>query len=630
MTARLSPLLLVAAVSLALVGCDDTSGLAGVDDLRAALIADPEVVSIGFPIRLDAGESTDSYGRAARFSDSVFDEFAWDFGDGELLVTEEYLVDHTYANPGTYTASVTVIEGDLEATAEVEVTVNHPPPSVIDVDVSGDGKAVIGEWLTIDGRSFRESNLPTIDFDGVEAPNVVFDSEFQILVQVPPRASSGWGTMRVDFPHEIEGDVNLEVWVARYGLATDAWRGRTYIVEFGAGEEAWLRSQSLELENAAVARISGDGAFALIGDARYQATLAPSVTVVDMTADHHPVATADLTDLGIGPLFDIAIAADVPTAVVTDAAGFVVLDLTDPTDPSLIGEREPFDFSELAPTAVAISPDGLRIAFLSTFNDRVRFYSVTPTGPIYDAAYVEVGPGTQDLGVLRDEELLYVLGGGGEGAIPPDLAFDNTSLTVIDFAGAPATNYHGEGTFLDLAGGAPVPIDLAVAPSGTAYVTTLDQNFGDVLGAFEDIAGNPGNVGAWQTLLESLSGIGFGSAVPITGALEGSLTVGEGWFTPFGFQAGIDVRFDEGMYIGTAIGLGTTVSFLSDGELIHLSLDIDYAVVIADLEAGTVEVIPQFSEAVVSYIDFQLNYDLGPLINLLLPPYAFGDAAIQP
>jgi hypothetical protein len=295
-----------------------------------------------------------------------------------------------------------------------------------------------------------------------------------------------------------------------------------------------------------------------------------------------------------------------------------------------VGERETFDFSELAPTAVAVSPDGLRIAFLSTFNDRVRFYSVTPTGPIYDAAFVEVGPNTQDLAVHRDLELLYVLGGGGEGAIPPDLSFDNTTLTVVDFAGSPATNYHGEGTFLELGSAVAAPIELAVGPSGMAYVTTLDQNFGDVFGALEDLAANPGNVGAWQTMLESISGIGFGSTVPVSGILEAEPAVGEGWFTPFGFQAGLDVRYDEAMYIGTAIGLGTTLELLTEGELIHLSLDLDYAVVIGDMVEGTVEVIPQFSEAVVSYIDFQLNYDVAPLVRLLLPPYAFGDAAIQP
>ncbi len=623
-------LLLLALALPLLSACPSTDTMLGGEEVTAALVADPDTVTLGGSIQFDAGESTDSHGVAARFSDSGFDEFAWDFGDGELIVTDEFLIDHVYGEAGTYVASVTAIEGDEDATAEVTVTVQPVPPVVIEIDVSGDDKAVIGEWITIDGRSFRESNVPTVTFDGVVAPNVAFESEHRLAVQVPPRTPSGWVTVAIDFPEDDGGDTSADVWVTRYGLATDAWRGRTYVVEFGADQEAWMISQSLELEDVAVARISGDGSYALLGDARYQATLTPSVVVVDLTADHHPVAVADLSDLGVGPLFDIAIAADSPTAVVTDATGFVVLDMTDPVEPVVVGERTDFDFSDMAPTAVAVSPDGQRIAFLSTFNDRVRFYSVTPTGPIYEDDYVEVGPNTQDLAVHRDEELLYVLGGGGEGAIPPDLEFGNTTLTVVDFAGDPATNLHGDGTYLALGDAVPAPIELAVAPSGNAYVTTLDQNLGDVLGAFEAIAANPGDVAAWQSLLESIGGVGFGATKPVTGPLEAAIEVGDGWFTPFGFQAGLDVRYDEAMYVGTAIGLGTTVEVFTDGELIHLSLDIDYAVVVGDTVAGTVEVYPQFSEAVVSYIDFQLNYDLAPLIALLLPPYAFGDAAVQP
>lgn len=616
-------------IVLAMAGCKDTTGLRGDGDVDASLVADPETVQIGFPIRFDAGASTDTFGIEARFSDSSFDEFAWDFGDGDLLVTEQYLFDHNYAAPGEYTVTVTVYEGDDEATAEVTVTVTHPPATVLELDVSGDDKAVIGEWVVLEGRGFRESNLPEVDFDGVVAPNVTFDSEFRLLIQVPPRAASGWSTVRIDFPMDDGGDIEIDTWVTRYGLATDAWRGRTYIVECGSGNETWMLSQSLELPNAAVARISGDGSFALIGDARFQATLAPSVVVVDMTADHQPVVTADLSDLGVGPLFDITIARDEPIAVVTDAAGFVVLDLADPTEPLQVGERESYQFNEMAPTAVSLSPDGTRLAVLSTFNDRVRFYSITPTGPIYESAYVEVGPGTQDLAVLGDEDLLYVLGGGGEGAIPPDLSLGNTTMTVVDFSGFPASNLHGDGAFLAMPD-VSVPIDLAVAPSGTAYVTTLDNNFGNILTAFEDLGANPGNIGAWQSVLESLTDLGFGSAVSVTGSLDGVIETSDGWFAPFGFQAGIDVRYDEGVYVATAIGLGTTMEFLSDDSLIHLSLDIDYAVVIVDIDLGTVDVYPQFSEPVVSYIDFQLNYDLGPLIALLLPPYAFGDVAIQP
>lgn len=612
--------------------CSDTGAdrLPGAGDLAADLVADPPSVTLGTPIRFDAGGSRDGDGVEARFSDTAIDGFAWDFGDGQTEEGDIFYTDHSYAEPGEYTARVTVAQGDAEDGAEVTVVVSFPPPVVAGIDVSGDDKAVIGEWIAIDGRSFREANTPQVDFDGVQAVHVAFESDLRFLVQVPPRAASGWSPMNIDFPDEDEGDASFDVWVTRYGLATDAWRGVSYIVEFGEARDAWPISQSVELPSAAVARISGDGSFALIGDARFQASPTPSVIVVDMTADHYPVVTADLTDLGFGPLFDIAIAADVPIAVITDAAGFVVLDLADPTAPVSIGEWTAYQFGDMAPTAIALSPDGTRLAILSTFNDRVRFYSITPTGPIYETAYVDVGPGTQDMVTLRDQDLLYVLGGGGEGAIPPDFSMGNSTITVLDFSSFPAENLHGDGTFLPLGDGVPVPIDMAIAPSGGAWVTTLDQNFGSLMGAFEGIGSDPGDIGAWQDLLEALSGIGFGSVVPVTGLLDGAPVVAEGAFSPFGFQAGIDVRYDEQVYVATAIGLGTTLEFLNGDELIHLSLDIDYAVVIGDLASGEVAVYPMFSEAVVSYIDFVLNYDLAPLTALLLPPYAFGDAAIQP
>lgn len=611
------------------VSCQDSEGLEE-PSLTAVLTADAVEVYLGEVVRFDGGDSTDSAGLAGRFSDAVIDGFTFDFGDGGSVATELFYAEHAYGLAGEFTASLTVTEGDASDESSLVIVVRHPPPTIVEVDVSGDDSAVIGEWIELVGRGFRAENLPEVRFDTIVATEVEFDSEYRIRVQVPPTTASGWNNLAVDFPDDIEGDGQFQIWVARYALATDAWRGAVYMVEFGDGDQYWSRSQTLEVNNAAVIRISGDGSFALVGDARYTATLAPSVVVVDMTADWQPAVATELDGLGFGPLFDIALARDIPRAVVTDATGFVVLDLSDPSEPVQVGDREPYDFGDMAPTAIALSPDGSRLAVLSTFNDRVRFYSITDVGPVYESWSVDVGPGTQDLAVFDDANTLAVLGGGGEGAIPPDLGLDNTSLTVVDMATSIPSNVHGDGVFLNFSGWAPVPIDLAVGPSGNSYVSSLDSNFSDVLGAFGDLAADPFDIGAWQDVVESIMDLGFGSVLETSGALDGALFMEQSLFSSFGFQAGLDVRYDEHLYVATVLGLGTTLEVFTDDDWINLSLDIDYGVAVGNLETGGVEVFAMYTEPVVSFNDGVWNLNFDPLTALLLPPYAFGDVAIQP
>jgi PKD repeat protein len=615
-------------VSLAACG-DRDSGLGGASQLDAVVVAEPVEVTLGEFVRLDGGGSHDSAGVEARFSDSSIDEFRFDFGDGAGLTTELAYVDHVYTAVGEYSVTLTVVSGDDEASGATQVTVKARPPVIVAVDVSADEVAVIGEWIALRGRGFREDNVPEVSFDGVAALNVSVASEYEVLIQVPTTTLSGWNDLLVDFPQDDEGDDVFVVWVARFALATDAWRGAVYVVEFGQADQYWPRTQSIEVDNAAVVRVSADGAFALVGDARYQATLSPSVTVVDLTADWQPVVVAELSGLGVGPLFDIAIAADRQRAVVSDATGFVVLDLSDPTNPTPLGDREVYAFANMAPTALALSPDGSRLAVLSTFTERLRFYSITATGPIYETWSVDVGPGTQDLAVAADGTLV-VLGGGGEGAIPPDFSLDNTTLTLVDMNATPPLNVHGDGSFLSLGSSAPIPIDLALGSSGRAYVSTLDSNISDILDAFGGIAANPVNVSSWWNLVESLAGQGFGSVLPVDGIYEGQVVIGDGLFSAFGFQAGVGLRPDEHLYVSTVIGLGWTLEVLTGDNLAYLSLDLDYGVGVGNLLTGEVEIFPMYSEPIVSYIDFQLNYDLGPLTALLLPPYAFGDVAVQP
>jgi PKD repeat protein len=614
-------ILLTACADTADEGLPDSTG-----SLVASLHAEPVSTFVGQSVRFDASESVDSLGVAAGFSDTAITEYRFEFGDDGFFVHDTFWITHVYDAAGTYPASVTVTEGDETATATVEIVVRHPPPSVLSLDVGDDQKAAIGEWVTLEGRGFREDNVPTVRFEAIEAVNVAFLNEFQFGIQVPPRTPSGFGDVQVDFPDDDEGDWTDEVRVVRYALATDAWRGRANIIEFGDYEQAWPLSQTLELEAAAVVAMSSDGSYALLGDARFQVALNPTVALVDMTADWGPAVTAQLPDVGVGPLHGIALARDVPTAVITDLTGFTVLDLEDPANPEVL-EREEYQFSEMGPTAIALSPDGTRLAVLSTFNDRLRFYSITAGGIVYDDDYVEVGPGTQGLAVHPEDSLVYVLGGGGIGALPPDLDFENTTITVVDFDGSNAEDIHDG--WLPIAD-TPIPVDIAIGPSGKAWVTTLDQNFGTLGQSFTDITNNPADLGAWQDLIESVTNLGFGSAVGIDGLEAGVPVYDDGMFSDFGFQAGIDVRYDENVYVSTVLAIGTTLEILTDNSLLHLSLDIDYGVAVGNLVSGEVTTYPMFTAPVVSYIDFQLNYDLGPLIDLVLPPYAFGDVAIQP
>ncbi len=612
-------------------GCSETAARVEEGEAEARLSAEPQQALVGSLVRFDAGASQDGAGVEARFSDSAFHRFHFDFGDGYEADGESFVVDHSYESAGDFVVAVTVVEEGSSDTAQRTVTIRHPAPAVSQIDVSGDDVAVIGEWIALRGRAFREANEPKVSFDAVSATGYRFLDENTWEVQVPPRVASGLCVLAVDFPAEDDGDASFEIWVTRYALATDAFQGVAYLVEFGEGSTAWPRSQSVELSNAAVVRMSGDGSFALLGDARFQATLRPSVLVVDMAADWQPVVVAEIADLGLGPLFDIAIAHEAPRAVLVDATGFTVLDLADPTLPVVVGDRVSFDFGDMAPTAASLSGDGSVLALLSTFNDRARFYSLSDEGfGTYESWSVDVGPSTQDAALIPGSDTWVVLGGGGEGAIPPDLALGNSSLTRVDLDSHPPSNPQGDGAFHYLGDEVPLPVDLGVGPEGRVVVSTLDSNFGTVLEALGDLAGNPGDIGAWQDLIESMSGLGFGAVVPIDGLVEGEVHLGEGLFSPFGFQAGVDLRYDEEVYVATTIGLGTTLEFLTGDELVHLSLDLDYGVSVGNLSTGEVVDFAFYTQGIVSYVDFVLDYDLEPLTALLLPPYAFGDVAIQP
>lgn len=98
----------------------------------ASVSTDKTEVLIGEAVQFDGTGSSDPDGDAL--------SYAWDFADGNTATGE--MVTHTYSATGTYTASLTVSDGELSDTATVAITVredstdtNNPPTASFTTEV---------------------------------------------------------------------------------------------------------------------------------------------------------------------------------------------------------------------------------------------------------------------------------------------------------------------------------------------------------------------------------------------------------------------------------------------------------------------------------------------------------------
>ena len=64
---------------------------------------------------------------------------------------EVYYVDHVYAAIGEYTATLTVVAGESEASAMTQVVVRAPPPVIVAVD----GHAIVGGAVVVSACDYR-------------------------------------------------------------------------------------------------------------------------------------------------------------------------------------------------------------------------------------------------------------------------------------------------------------------------------------------------------------------------------------------------------------------------------------------------------------------------------------------
>src|SRR5262249_40539533 len=97
----------------------------------------PPVVNAGGPLNVNAGSSL-TFSQATESGGTAPFTYTWTFGDGTSQ-SGTLNPAHTYANPGTNTATVTVKDANNQtSSSSVVVTVNDVPPTVSLTDPSAD------------------------------------------------------------------------------------------------------------------------------------------------------------------------------------------------------------------------------------------------------------------------------------------------------------------------------------------------------------------------------------------------------------------------------------------------------------------------------------------------------------
>ena len=111
----------------------------------AAFTPTPSRTTPGVNVTFDASASTDP--------DGTIVSYAWDFGDGQNGTG--VVVDHAYGAPGTYVATLTVVDNEtLSDTARASVLVEPPPSALFSISPS---PADPGEVVTFDAAASNGS-----------------------------------------------------------------------------------------------------------------------------------------------------------------------------------------------------------------------------------------------------------------------------------------------------------------------------------------------------------------------------------------------------------------------------------------------------------------------------------------
>lgn len=337
-----------------------------------------------------------------------------------------------------------------------------------------DGVFVVGELVLIEGKDFGKQ--PTVNIGGRPADALARTGSGSVIARIPPGVPTGRIDVEISHPGG-RGAMAMEV--RRYGFVVQPGAGKVHVITVDARGRA-EPFKVLDIAGARDVAISHDGQVALVAADAAKSGQGGRVAVIAIPASGGPRLIRELV-LGTSSAAQVtsiecARRAGMAVAVVTDRdeSRLVLFDLEDPRTPA---RHEPFALSDKGAgtiTAVAIWPDGSRLAaVLSPQNLLVPVDIRTPATP-RPGALVELVPDARvplvrDLGLSPTADELWVLAGDHAGSLATGV--HPTQLVIVSTAGDPFQVVRK----VDITG-AGAPMALAIASRESTRTSTAIQS----------------------------------------------------------------------------------------------------------------------------------------------------------
>jgi|GEM_PF-1430828 len=295
----------------------------------------------------------------------------------------------------------------------------------------GDGLFAVGEAMLIEGDDFGKQ--PTVLVDNRPATVIARTGAGGIVTRVPPQVASGRVEVVVS---NARGRSAAPLSVTRHVLALQPNEGRVHVLTIEPGGHVDI-ANILPMPGAIDLVFSPDGQMAYVLQRRADEKSGANLVAVAMGAAGGPRVVNQLSLDLPDPRFLVA-SRDGRAVFAVGARRGVGIDVVVPRSPAAF---EPFALrlapASSVPIAVALSPDGSRLAALLAKDNQLAVYDVSdasnPSAPfVVEVAPVDRSAAAVDVGFAPDGSQVWIVLGDRPGADAG--ARSDTAVVAVDIA----------------------------------------------------------------------------------------------------------------------------------------------------------------------------------------------------